>query len=102
MPMRIGRTAIRQKPNPTTDDMSGERVYRLSSFYSVIFSETGEILDINNAASIGVSDEELIGLANQLSIKRKTSGVKGRTKQGAPDCFKRRGSNPGGTKKKFV
>lgn len=66
-----------QLPNPTVNNLLGEREYRLLSFYSVAFSEAGEVLSIDNAADMGISDEELIELSKRLLQKKRHSGVSG-------------------------
>lgn len=65
-------------PNPAImGDPWGERAYRLSFFYSVFFSETGEVLSIDNDESMGISEEVLIELAERMIQKKKDSGVSG-------------------------
>lgn len=58
-------------------DRRREHTYRLSSFHSVLFSQTGEILNIDNDTGMGVSEEELTELAERLIDKNKSSGVSG-------------------------
>lgn len=64
-------------PNPPADNASGERVFRLLSFHSVAFSETGEVISIDNDTRMGISDEELIALSEHLLLNRKANGVYG-------------------------
>lgn len=56
---------------------SGGRAYRLLSFHSVAFSESGEVISIDNDISMGVSDEELTALSQKLMQKTERSGVFG-------------------------
>lgn len=74
-----GNPAGTSEPPPETipDDTSGKRAYRLLSFRSVAFSQTGEPVSIDNNTDLGVSDEELTALALRLSQKSKSSGVSG-------------------------
>lgn len=62
---------------PPIDDFPGKRAYRLLSFHSVAFSEDGDIVTIDNDVGMGVSDEELIALAEKLMQKKKSGGVFG-------------------------
>lgn len=66
-PKRIGKN----------DDIRGERAYRLLSFHSVAFSEDGTVLTMDNDISMGVSDEELVELAELLLQKQKDNGISG-------------------------
>lgn len=65
------------QPDLTVDDFPVEREYRLLSFHSVVFSEDGGIISIDNDARMGVSDKELIELSEHLMQKSKTKGVSG-------------------------
>lgn len=53
-----------------------DRTYLLSTFYSVAFSEKGEVLDIDNNDSSAHSNQELIELAEYIIYNEKDSGTK--------------------------
>lgn len=64
-------------PDLPPDKIKGDRAYRLLSFYSVAFSETGEIMSIDNNTSMGISDEDLTELSEHLISKNRDSGIYG-------------------------
>ncbi len=64
-------------PKKSADDIRGDHVYRLLTFHSVAFSEDGEILTIDNDIRMGITDDELIALAEKLMKKNKYNGISG-------------------------
>lgn len=52
-----------------------EKTFHLQTFYSVEFSDEGQVLDINNRKLTGMDDEELVELAAKLAEKRKKDGI---------------------------
>lgn len=70
VPTRKGKLS----PTPNMDGTGG-RAYRLLSFHSVGFSETGEVISIDNDTHMGITDEELIQLSQQLMKQNKSKGV---------------------------
>ncbi len=62
-------------PGPQRKDQPGEtRDFKLSTFYSVSFSEDGTVLAVDNGMRSLYSDEELIELAEEIREKRLSSG----------------------------
>ncbi|NTV91039.1 MAG: HAMP domain-containing histidine kinase [Clostridiales bacterium] len=57
-----------QAPPPPDEAASGQssHIYQLSTFYSVSFSESGEVLSVDNEDTNGLTDEYLIGLCRRL------------------------------------
>ncbi len=54
-----------------------ERQFRLSTFYSVAYSETGEVMKIDNGNENMRSDEAILEIASSLLSGGKTSGKEG-------------------------
>ncbi|MCD8038729.1 MAG: HAMP domain-containing histidine kinase [Lachnospiraceae bacterium] len=64
-------------PDSDMQDFQAEHAYRLLSFHSAAFSESGAIISIDNDPDMGLSDEALIALAGQLIAGESQSGVYG-------------------------
>ena len=64
------------KPEKGKHDFSQTPEFMLSTFYTVAFSENGDILEIKNDLQSVHSDEELINLATELIKSEKNTGSK--------------------------
>lgn len=65
------------EPPSDRDPMRDDHQFRLSTFYSVSFSESGEVIRIESGNKSMQSEESLIELAKGILNSRKTSGSKG-------------------------
>ena len=77
------KPADNERPDERPDGRPGNREdkneprFQLSTFYSVAFSEEGEVLAVNNGNSVLRSEDELIRQASALMKGGKKSGRKG-------------------------
>lgn len=62
---------------PHDDRPKNEPAFRLSTFYSVAYSKSGEVLAVNNGNNDFQSEESLIKTASSILKKGKTSGKAG-------------------------
>ena len=58
-------------------DRRADSAFRLSTFYSVAYSETGEILEISNGNRGALSDEALTAAASKILTGGRTEGASG-------------------------
>lgn len=66
-----------ETPPPPEDEAGapGDRIYSLSTFYAVEFSDVGDALSVDNSDNTGFSDEALIALCQPLSQLAEGNGV---------------------------
>ena len=66
-------------PEPPEGKKNGrnEPVFKLSTFYSVTYAKTGEVLAVNNGNNALQSDEELLSIAATVLKKGRNSGTVG-------------------------
>lgn len=68
---------MEEPPFPARDsDAHDSHIYNLSTFYSVAFSEAGDVISIDNKAETGMSDEYLIELCQSFLKQGKEYGTK--------------------------
>jgi signal transduction histidine kinase len=65
---------IPKKDHLDDDEMIGERIYDVSSFYSVAFDDNGDVVSIDNDGETKVTDAYLIDLSRSLINQSKSSG----------------------------
>ena len=73
---------IPEGQNPMRD----EPQFRLSTFYSVAYSKTGEVLKVNNGNEVMQSEQSLIEISSSVLNSGKTSGTKGNLFYLVSDC----------------
>lgn len=68
---------LQEPPLPDiAGDTNGDRIYNLSTFYSVAFSDEEDVISIDNEAGTGMTDEYLIKLCRSLFDQGKENGVR--------------------------
>lgn len=66
-----------EAPPPDVEDNSREeRIYKLSTFYSVELSDSGDVISINNDGQTGITDEFLTQFSQSLAQSGKNYGIK--------------------------
>ncbi len=68
---------LQEPPLPdAAKNMPDDRIYNLSTFYSVAFSDKGEVISVDNNTETVVTDEYLIDLCRSLANDGKNNGVR--------------------------
>lgn len=61
-------------PDAPPDESADGNLFQLSDFYSAAISEDGKVLAVDNGRSALYTEEQVIGLANEILAENKTSG----------------------------
>ncbi|MCR4660899.1 MAG: HAMP domain-containing histidine kinase [Clostridia bacterium] len=61
-------------PPEPHDNWKNEPAFRLSTFYSVAYSKTGEVISVNNGGNDLITEEELLKVASTALTKNKATG----------------------------
>lgn len=66
------------KPMHPGDREDHNRMFRLSTFYSVLYNKAGDVIMVDSNGGILYSEQEIIGIADNILTKEKNSGVYGK------------------------